>query len=952
METRSTSKSRKVPGFNNQEELKRRAVAPTDILRRVISGCMVAASGLCAGIAVAQEAPAEDEREELSQEIIVTATRIARPDYEAPTPTTSIGIEEINKAAPTNIADYVNQLPQLSGSATPRVGNANTSTGFNGLNNLNLRALGANRTLTLLDGQRVVSSGLNGAVDINNLPSALIERVDVVTGGASAAYGSDAVSGVVNFILDRDFTGLKMNVSGGITDRSDDQSTNADISFGTGFAGDRGHWLLSAEYNDVEGIDFLDRDKRAWFNQYNMLTFSSTTRPQRIVEDNVNTRTVAQGGVITSTALANTQFGAAGTPMPFVVGTPIDTFFMVGGNQWTEGNAVALDSQIERASFWTRATYDLTDSVEMSLEGSYAVSETANTAAYQRYPGAGSTALVMRTENPFLHPTVVAQAVALGITQFNYGWSAFDFGRPRNEVERTTYRGVVSFAGTFSDDWRWDAYYQYGRSELDVALHNTTIRANFTRAIDVVRHPTTAQPVCRSTLTAPTNGCVPLNIFGIGVASPDAMRYTQGIATQNLELTQNVGAFSIGGDPFNTWAGPVSIVFGGEYRKEEITGTADPISLVNGFFTGNFKPTVGEYDVHEGFFETVVPLAQDMPGLNRLEFNGAIRYTDYSLAGDVTTWKLGLTYNPIEDLRLRAVKSRDIRAPNVGELFQAGQTQRNDVVDTSQPSRPTVSITRITSGNTSLTPEIADTVSFGLVYNPSWLPQFTASVDYYSIDIEDAIATLGNQEIVDRCVAGETEACSLIVRDPAGNITALLAIPINVAEQDTEGFDIQATWRQKIENFGTLTFRALVSNIENLTLVNGPVTTEYAGLSTAGIYNTPDFRWFGSIDYSVDKFSLTASARGFGSGVYDNTWVSGVNIDDNSIPGATYYDLAGAYRFQFADENSLEVYLKIENLLDEDPAVVAAANISGLQTNPAIYDVVGRAYRLGVRMAF
>ena len=259
------------------------------------------------------------------------------------------------------------------------------------------------------------------------------------------------------------------------------------------------------------------------------------------------------------------------------------------------------------------------------------------------------------------------------------------------------------------------------------------------------------------------------------------MRYTQGIATQHLELTQNVGAFSIGGDPFNTWAGPVSIVFGAEYRKEEVTGTADPISLVNGFFTGNYKPTVGEYDVKEAFFETVVPLAQDMPGLNRLELNGAVRYTDYSLAGDVTTWKLGLTYNPIEDLRLRAVKSRDIRAPNVGELFQAGQTQRNDVVDTTQPSRPTVSITRITSGNTSLTPEIADTVSFGLVYHPSWLPQFTASVDYYSIDIEEAIATLGNQEIVDRCAAGETEACSLIVRDPAGNITALLAIPINVA---------------------------------------------------------------------------------------------------------------------------------------------------------------------------
>lgn len=913
-------------------------------------------SALWSVVATAQESPAQAAQATTAsaelEQIVVTGSRISRPDYDAPTPVTSLGAEEIQKNAPANIADYVNQLPQLSGSSTPRVGNANTSTGFNGLNNLNLRGLGANRTLVLLDGQRVVSSALNSAVDINNLPSALIERVDVVTGGASAAYGSDAVSGVVNFILDKNFTGMKMNVSSGVTDRNDDRSTNADISFGTGFAGGRGHWLVSGEYNRVEGIDFLDRSKRKWFRQANMLTFSSGTRPQRIVAENVNTRTVAQGGVITSTALANTQFGVGGVPLPFAVGAPVDTLFMVGGNSWTEGNAVALDSQIERASAWTRVSYDLTDTVTMSLEGSYAVSETANSAAYQRYPGAGSTALVMRTENPFLDAGVAARAAALGITQFNYGWSAFDFGRPRNEVERATTRGVASLAGKISDKWRWDAYYQYGRTELDVQLRNSTNRANFARAIDAVRDPASGRIVCRSTLTDPTNGCIPLNIFGIGVADAAAIRYVQGVATQELTLTQNVGAVSIGGDPFDTWAGPVSIAVGAEYRKEEISGEADPISLVNGFFTGNYKPTIGEYDVNEAFFETVVPLARDIPGIDRLELNGAVRYTDYSLSGDVTTWKAGLSYNPISDLRLRAVRSRDIRAANVGELFQAGQTQRNDVVDTTQPSRPSLSISRVTSGNTALTPEIADTTSFGLVYSPSWLPQFSVSVDYYSIDIADAIATLGNQEIVDRCAAGETQACSLIVRDGAGNITQLLAIPINVAEQETDGFDVQASWRQDVGRFGTLTLRALVSHIESLTLINGPVKTEYAGLNSAGVYNTPDWRWFGSIDYTLNELSLTAVARGFGSGVYDNAWVSGVNIDDNSIPGATYFDLAGAYGFELTGDSKLEAYFKIENLLDKDPEVVAGASISALQTNPALYDVVGRFYRIGLRMQF
>lgn len=949
---RFTPKSRNARAKFTHQPADDKHTAPPLALRRAVAWSVLGLSALCAPGARAQEAPPATPGDAELEQITVTGSRIARPGFDAPTPTTSLGVEEIQKAAPANIADFVNQLPQLSANATPRVGNGNTSTGFNGLNNLNLRALGANRTLVLLDGQRVISSALNGAVDINNLPSALVERVDVVTGGASAAYGSDAVSGVVNFILNKDFTGVKANVSSGVTERGDDRTTNVDVSFGSGFAGGRGHVLVSGEYARVAGIDFLDSDKRKWFRSVDMLTFSSSTRPQRIVAENVNTRTVAQGGVITSTALANTQFGAGGTPMPFAVGSPTDTLFMVGGNTWYEGNAVALDSEIQRELVWTRVSYDLTDNMLMSLEGSYATSDTTNSAAYQRYPGAGSTALVMRSDNPFLNPGVAANAATLGITQFNYGWSAFDFGRPVNDVTRSTYRGVARLAGTVASNWKWDAYYQYGRTDLDVALRNTTNRANFARAIDATRNPANGNIVCRSTLTNPGDGCVPLNIFGIGVADPAAIRYTQGVAMQDLTLNEDVAAASISGEPFSIWAGPVSTAFGGEYRKEEITGTADPVSLVNGFFTGNFKPTVGDYNVKEAFIETLVPLAKDVTVVKLLEFNGAARYTDYSLSGNVTTWKLGLTYSPFDDLRLRAVRSRDIRAPNIGELFQAGQTQRQDVVDTSLPNRPSLSITRVTSGNTSLTPEIASTTSFGVVYSPSWLPQFSGSVDYYSIDIDAAIATLGNQEIVDRCVAGETAVCSLIVRNSAGTITQILAIPINVAQQKTKGFDVETSWRQEIGSSGRLTFRALVSHINNLTTINGPVRTEAAGQNSGGVFNTPQWRWLGSVDYSFNDLSLTATARGFDAGVYDNTWVSGINIDDNHIPGATYVDLAGSYRFPYGGENSVEAYFKVENLLDRDPATVAGANISALQTNPALYDVVGRNYRIGVRVRF
>jgi len=910
---------------------------------------MIKASVL-AGVALAplialSAVPAHAQEAQEIGEVIVTGSRITRSGFTAPTPTTVLGAEEIAKKAPVNIADYVNQLPQLAASTTPRTGNGNTSTGTNGINSLNLRALGPNRTLVLLDGQRVVPSGLNGAVDINNLPTALVDRIDVVTGGASAVYGSDAVAGVVNFILNKKFEGLKGSASAGVTDRGDDKTYTGELAFGRAFAGGRGHVLASAEFGDVAGIDTVDRD---WFDQCNMLVFASSVRPQRIVRCGVNTRTVAQGGVITSTALANTQFGPGGVPLPFAVGTPTDTLFMVGGNQWTEGNQIALDSKVKRHSLWSRVNYELTDTITASLEASYGASKTRNTAAYQRYPGAGSTALTMRADNPYLDAATRARAAAAGVTTFLFGYSSFDLGRPRNEAERETYRAVASLQGEFGKGWKWDAYYQYGRTDLDVRLTNTTNSARFREAIDATRDAT-GRIVCRSTLTAPTNGCAPLNVFGVGVASPEAIAYVKGVAIQSLSLRQDVAAFSVNGDLFEGWAGPVSAAAGAEYRKEQVEGSADALSIANGWFTGNFKPTNGDYDVKEGFVEVNVPLLKDAPFAESLEFSGAARYTDYSTSGSVTTWKAGLSWTPISDLRLRAVRSRDIRAPNLGDLFQGGQTQRQDVVDTSQASRPTVSVTRITSGNPDLKPEIADTTSFGVVYRPSWLPQVSASIDYYSIDISDAIASLGNQEMVDRCGRGETVVCSLIVRNPAGQITQLLAFPINVARQVTKGIDYELSYRQDFGDYGAIGARFLATNIREFYTLNGGVKTVTVGQNTG---STPDWRWLASVNWDWRRVSLNASARGFSDGVYDPTWTSGVEIENNKIKGATYVDFGGQYRIRDEDGRRLVAFFNIENLFDRDPEIIGFNGISATQVNASLYDVIGRNFRVGLRFQY
>ena len=898
------------------------------------------------------DGPVATPAEAVIGDIVVTGSRINRSGFSAPTPTTVVGIQDIQKAAPANIADFVNQMPQLSGSSTTRTGNGNTSTGTNGLNTLNLRSLGSNRTLVLLDSRRVVASSVNAAVDINNLPSALVERVDVVTGGASAAYGSDAIAGVVNFVLQKKYSGLKGSISGGITDRGDDATTNGYLAFGTPFADGRGHFLASIEGQYQQGIAGIDPAKRKWFNQSNLLTNPNYTatngQPRRIIASNVNSLTVAKGGVITTTALANTQFGLNGQPLPFQRGSLISDPLMVGGNVWSEGALTALDSNLKRYAAFGRASYELTDDIEFSIEGSYGYSQTSNGAAYQRYPGN----LTMSAANPFLPASVRAQSAAAGVTSFRYGYSTYDLGVPVNVATRKTYRTAAALNGKVFGDWTWDAYYQYGQTDTRSLLKNTTNVARFAQAIDAVRNPA-GQIVCRSTLTSPQDGCVPLNIFGYGVATPEATAYVKGVASQKLSLKQNVAAASINGEPFSLWAGPVSLALGGEYRKEEVSGAGDPISAVNGFYTGNLKGTNGQYDVKEAFAEIVVPLAENVPFLRSLEFNAAGRYTHYSTSGGVETWKAGLTWKPVNDIRFRAVRSRDIRAPNLTELYAAGATQAQDVSDPTRALAVT-RITRLTIGNIDLKPEKADTTSLGVVYSPSWFRQFSGSIDYYKIKLKDAITSLANQDLVDRCFRGETVLCQYVVRNPAGVITQITAQPINLATLNTSGFDVEASFRQPLGDIfqgvdGTVTLRALGSHIAKRTTINGGVRTEAAGQNTA---DAPKWRWFVTLGYDNERVSGLFTLRTISKGVYDNAWKSGVDIDNNTIKGAAYLDFAAIYRFKPAGHSQMEAFFKVENLLDKDPPVVAQVNASGLQTNPILYDVVGRAYRVGIRFKY
>ncbi|MHB1207350.1 MAG: TonB-dependent receptor domain-containing protein [Rhodospirillaceae bacterium] len=907
------------------------------------------------------------------EEIIVTGTRVQRDGYEAPTPLTVIGIEQIEAAAPTNIAEFVNSMPQISGSATPQTSNSSISSGTAGLNTLNLRNLGSTRTLVLLDGQRSVGSTLENIVDVNTFPQALISRVDVVTGGASAAYGSDALSGVVNFVLDKKFQGVKGEVSGGVTTYGDDRSWKVSMTTGQSFAGDRGHFLLSGEIIAKDGIF---GNNRAWNNTgtYTIVNPAYTAtngQPHFIVVSGAQPDTATRGGIITSTALKGIAFGAGGTPYQFNYGAATLDPWTVGGN-WQANqlnNEGTLDGAEKRQGVFTRFAYDVTDNVNIYVQASWNnVRVTQNSApAYQL----GN--LTIKADNAFLPANVAAQAAALKITQFGMGKFLSDLPTRGTDNKRRVQRYVIGGEGkfeAFDNTWSWNAYYQKGVTLASETLPMITNNASLASAIDAVRAPN-GSIVCRSNLTGGNPACVPLNIFGTGVASQAAINYVIGTPHRNEDFKEDVQAVSITGEPFTTWAGPVSLATGVEHRREAVSGYVPP-GYASGWNVGNYLVTTGAYEVTEGFVETVIPLAKDQVWAKAFDLNAAVRATGYSTSGYVTTWKVGASWNLIDDIRFRATRSRDIRAPNLQELFANGASNTNTVQDRFNNNAVT-SYVGFTVGNPNLVPEKADTTGLGVVIQPQFFPGFQASFDYYNIDVDGTIDTVSAQNIVDLCFAGRQEYCSAITRGVgsggAAIFSRILIQPFNFVTKTNRGYDIEASYNTRLDNIndswgGTVGLRVLAThflkNYTNTGLVPPTDTVGSVGLSTS----IPNWRYTINLTYSNDPVSFSLTGRGFTGGNTNNSYVecaSGCRatssfaetINNNHMNGAFYWDANISYKIPTGEAGETQLFLTVRNLTNKDPEIFAQgpAGVGFLTqaSNPTLYDQLGRVFRAGVR---
>jgi outer membrane receptor protein involved in Fe transport len=894
--------------------------------------------------------------------VVVTGSRIVRAGFEAPTPVTAVSASDIEKSATTTLADALNELPQFGSPTTSNAGFQGGNTG--GANFINLRNLGTTRTLVLLNGERVVSSSLTNSVDLNTLPSTLIKRVDVVTGGASASYGSDAVAGVVNLILDTNFEGFKGNVQYSNNGQNAYEGYKAEAAAGTSFDDDRGHIVASVSYFDNPQFYLL---RQAPWNNGTALVlnpnYTATNGQPRVIHaDHIGQSQEAQGGVILAGPLKNTLFvGPNATPTSYRPGN-ISGVISNGGDA---DQSFLLNSPVglpqHGYNFYTYASYKITPDINAHLELNYGSDGgSSEIGPYQR---AGNVTIT--ADNPYIPAATKAQMTALGVTSFQLGTNNINTGNPKvggviYPNERAQERVVLGFDGTLGGSWTWSAYYQHGETHTNERWLNDIYIPNYNLAIDAVAAPAgntagiaPGTIVCRSTLTNPANGCQPLNVFGTGTASAAAIKYLTPVAFTEVDNKQDVAALSAQGEPFSNWAGPISLAGGAEYRSESAISFSDPLTYTRQFAYGNSLPFHGAVNVYEGYLETVVPLAKNEWWAESLDFNGAGRITDYSTSGVVETWKLGVTDQVTDEYRLRATWSNDIRAPNLSELFTQAVSGGRAIADPFHPGQaPNVLAT--TRGNPLLKPEVASTVSGGIVLTPNWLPGFSASFDWYSIDIKGAIASITAENELAYCFAGQTAFCNLVIRNAAGTITEIDSIPTNTAAQTTSGLDIETSYTRQMLG-GNVDLRLLSNYTDETTIVQNGTKVDNAGSlsgATVGGGGQPKFKATITATYDLGPYSGTIQTRLIGSGHLVNGWTN-LDVDDNHVPWVGYLDLRGSYNLN----PNWQAYFAVDNVLDTPPPAVPGrydtANVYYSPGSPGtVYDLLGRMYRIGFRVNY
>lgn len=981
----------------------------------------VAAFALCAMLAPsavnaqtteqpADATPAADDTEaDDANEIVVTGSRIARPDIEGIVPTAAISAQAIDQNAATNIQDTLNELPQV-GIGTSRT-NSNFLTGANGVATVNLRNLGSNRTLILINGRRVVS-GLAGssAVDINNIPVEFINRVDVVTGGASAVYGSEAISGVVNFILKDKFEGLQLRGQSGITERGDNPRYLASLTGGLSLSDGRANIFGNVTYDRDEGLFSRDRaisDQDCFLNaspdQCGPAFYSSYGAQGRFeFLDSAGARTNALNGQGLFT------FDGANN---LVSGFPAGSGFNRNGER-------RISVPVERYLGSVIANFELSDAMTLYAEGTFAkVKSSSRIEATpldytDLYDGSAGN-LGISITNPFI-PAAVQAAIAAANSDANpnNNVAALGFRRRQNEVfsrsnqaDRETYRGVIGVRGNILGDFKYDVSYVYGRVR-DFTASQDIDNARYRNALDAVVDPVSGQNICRNA-AARAQGCVPINLFGFGTASSAASAYVQSSIPKSERIVnqQHVVSANITGELFELPGGDLAFAAGAEYRKEKSVDDLDDLTNTGGN-SGNIIPdTRGSFDVWEAYGEVNVPILSDRPLFNYLGLTGAARYSDYSTVGGIFSWNVGAEYSPFKDLRFRAVYAEANRAPNIGELFSAPAETFPTVTDPcsgvsaggfnsattsaaqatacralpgfavniAQAGNPTPGaffyeladiqgINGFDGGNQALSEETAKTLTVGGVITPSFLPGLSLSVDYFRIKVENAIGTTPRDVSIGQCLESADAAfCNNVVRSAAnGRLLTINSQLANIANLKTSGIDVALQYNRALgfvadDRLTLNVYYTYLIDLEKRSFPGAPLEENRGQLSGDGRLGA-GFKHKASARLGYDFNNITVSWQANYLGKIQDTLggYGDADLDSlNSVGSFWYHD--AQMRFAVDPAKQFEFYVGVDNLFDKKPPFLPsgfASSVTGTETAADTYDPFGRRFYAGARFKF
>ncbi len=883
--------------------------------------------------ASAQDSDNQDAKKDKAQEIVVTGSRVARSGFDAPQPLTVINDKQIKDLGLVNVGEVARTIPQN----TPYFTETNVGIGnFNvGAQLANLRGLNpffGTRTLTLVDTKRVVPNSEGGAVDLTLIPSMLVARVETVTGGASAAYGSDAIAGVVNIILDTKLQGFKAQIDGGETFRGDGADYHAAFATGTGFAGGKGHALLGGEFQHQDAIGQCSHVRDWCASSYIVGTNSGYAAgngyPNYVVAPNGKFMGGDNGVVTPFGPGSQMQFTADGQNLvPYDPGQFGFSGFLnqVGG----DGNVTAYDisnirPEIERYALLGHVSWDFTDSFSGYVEAAYSHSQSSN------YPANGSLGpnfYVVQPDNAFLSPAVQAAEPGGFLFQRSLMPSIVSgLNTTENKIERF----VVGLNGDLFAGWKWDGYYEFGRNENHQKLYHNTVGTLFGNgpppaynflgwSLDAVYQTpgdVNSPIVCRATDPAygPVDplaaGCVPLNLFGTGNASKAAIDYAFRTLVENSVYKQNAIGVNARGDLFEGWAGPFKAATGFEWRKDEADTTHDRANQpwADSYILSWGGDRSGDIQVFEGYGELNAPLLKDLPLAKSVEVDLAARRTrneasspaigNATRAHDFWTWKTSAIWDVVDWVRLRGTLSRDVRAAGFYELFfptlASTATPGGFPAAVNNPWNsgiPDPSYTNLSGGNPDLAPERADTTTVGIVLSPHGaLEGFRFSADWYQIKIKDAItpplinAALA-QAIVDACFnsGGASAICGKIGGAGTNDITQIDERALNLGSFTSRGVDFEANYGFDLDKVGNIpghiNTRLIATYLYDMIIDPGlgaPAFNAHGQtgpVASFGSFNTsPDWQANMWLTYSLNRFSSTLEMRYIGPGTLDAQW--------------------------------------------------------------------------------